>query len=69
MVNEEVKETDWVNYRALKKDELIEENDEVYDDDKHGWRKTICAGTPAPDPQFTAHRMYRRAITKSEDGK
>lgn len=53
------KETDWVNYRQLKKGEKILETDEVLED-KKGWRKTLCAGELAPDPQFTSHRMYRR---------
>lgn len=53
------KKTDWVNYRSLKKDEIMLPEDEVLIDGK-GWRRTICAGTLAPDPQFTSHRMYRR---------
>lgn len=58
-MEQEYKPTDWENYRKLKKGEIIEENDEVLID-KKGWSKTICSGTPAPDPQFTSHRWYRR---------
>jgi hypothetical protein len=58
----EIKKTDWKNYRKLKKGETILSDDEVYDDDKKGWRKTICSGGLAPDPQYTAHRIYRRSI-------
>jgi len=55
----EYKKTDWQNYRKLKKGEIIRETDEFLEDGK-GWRKAICVGTPAPDPQFTSHRWYRR---------
>ena len=57
-----IKRKDWINYRPLKKDEVIEENDEVYDDDLKGWRKTICPGSLAPDPKYTSHRLYRRLL-------
>lgn len=55
----EYKKTDWINYRQLRKGEKILETDEVLVD-KKGWRKTICAGGLAPDPQYISHRMYRR---------
>ena len=58
--NMEYKKTDWQNYRKLQKGEIIRETDELLEDGK-GWRKAIYSvGTPAPDPQFTSHRWYRR---------
>jgi hypothetical protein len=61
----EYKKTDWENYRALKKGEVIMDTDEVLHD-KKGWKKTICVGGLAPDPQFTSHRMYRRLKTEQD---
>jgi hypothetical protein len=58
----EYKKRDWENYRQLKKGEVIKDTDEFLED-KKGWRKTICGGGLAPDPQFTSHRMYRRLKT------
>jgi hypothetical protein len=51
-----------MNFRILEKDEIIRETDQYYDDAKHEWVATICAGQKAPDPAYTAHRIYRRAI-------
>jgi hypothetical protein len=62
MRNMKVKKTDWSSYRPLRKGELIDANDEVYDDDEKSWKKTMCAGSLAPDPQFPAHRIYRRLV-------
>ena len=59
----EYKKTDWQNYRKLEKGEIIRETDEFLEDGK-GWRKAICVGTSAPDPQFTSHRRYRRLKTE-----
>lgn len=57
-------ETDWINYRPLKKGEIIEHGDEVLYSDKLGWVKdSTCIGTPAPDPNFIAHRLYRRPVS------
>jgi len=66
MENITKKETDWVNYRQLKKGEIIEKDDEVLCESKIGWVTTIesCVGTLAPDPQYTAHRIYRRRIVR-----
>ena len=60
MENLEVKPTDWVNYYQLKKGDIILPDDEVYDDDKKGWRKTVSPGRQAPDPLYPAHDIYRR---------
>jgi hypothetical protein len=54
-------------YYHLKEGETIKEGDEVevssrYNDDAK-WQKTICAGGKAPNPNYIAHRMYRRLIT------
>lgn len=64
MENRTKKGTDWVNYRQLKKGEIIEKDDEVLCESKIGWVTTIesCVGTLVPDPQYTAHRIYRRRI-------
>jgi len=53
-------------YYYLKKGEKIKEGDEVEVSSKYNdlpkWVKTKCAGQIAPDPQFIAHRKYRRLI-------
>ena len=53
-------------YYYLKKGEEIKEGDEVEVSNKWNdpakWQKTIYAGGLAPDPQFMAHRKYRRLI-------
>jgi hypothetical protein len=41
MENNKKKETDWVNYRQLKKDEIIQKDDEVLCENKIGWVTTI----------------------------
>jgi hypothetical protein len=53
-------------YRRLKKGEIIREGDEI-DTCNDAWRDdpvwekvTTCIGEPAPDPQYVAHRQYRR---------
>lgn len=56
-------------YYYLKKGEEIKEGDEVemsaeYNDPPK-WVKATCIGQPAPDPQYIAHRKYRRLITDS----
>ena len=65
MENNKKKETDWVNYRQLKKDEIIQKDDEVLCESKIGWVTTIksCVGTRAPDSKYSAHRIYRRRIS------
>jgi hypothetical protein len=65
MENSKKKETDWVNYRQLKKDEIIQKDDEVLCESKIGWVTTIdsCVGSRVPDPQYSAHRIYRRRIS------
>ena len=59
-MTDEERAKEWENYIPLKKGDLIKEGDEVLISSKEGWKPTICAGTLAPDPQYTAHRMYRR---------
>jgi hypothetical protein len=58
-------DSEWDNkYRALRAGEIIQKGDEVYD--CHGWkdygvwRPAKAIGSPAPDPLYPAHRMYRR---------
>jgi len=52
----------WDNkYRRLEMGEIIDDDDECYRDGGV-WTKTICAGRPAPDPNYTSHRLYRRKI-------
>lgn len=54
-------------YRRLEKGEIIQEGDE-WDAcrdpwrDAADWQPATCIGDPAPDPQFVAHRQYRRPI-------
>jgi len=54
-------------YRCLRKGEIIEEGDEV-DVSTDGWRDEpvwkpiICVGQEVPDPQYPAHRQYRRKV-------
>ena len=49
-------------YRMLAKDETILPGDEVLTDSHLGWRPVEhTLGQLAPDPLYTAHRMYRRA--------
>lgn len=48
-------------YRMLAEGEIIQDGDEVLTDSHLGWLpagRTI--GKPAPNPYYTAHRMYRR---------
>ena len=55
-------------YYYLKKGEIVQEGDEVEMSAKYNdpakWVKASkhSIGTPAPDPQFMAHRVYRRLI-------
>lgn len=54
-------------YYYLKKGELVQEGDEVEIsnsfNDPPKWQKANCIGTEAPDPQYPAHRTYRRLIS------
>ncbi len=56
----EIKKSDWENYRQLEKGETIQVDDEVLCDSELGWLKTNCVGGEVPDPQYSAHRIYRR---------
>lgn len=56
------KPTDWTNYRMLAEGEIIREGDECLTDSHLGWLPAgPTVGQPAPNPYYTAHRMYRRA--------
>lgn len=46
-------------YRPLKEGEIILPTDEVRRDDGT-WVTGVCVGSPAPDPNYTSHRVYRR---------
>jgi hypothetical protein len=52
----------WDNrYRPLRKDETILAGVECLTDSRLGWQPaTHDIGGRAPDPNYTAHRMYRR---------
>lgn len=59
-------------YRLLEKGEIIQEGDEI-DACRDPWRDnalwvpvTSCIGEPAPDPQFVAHRQYRRKVSSGD---
>lgn len=62
---------DWqkVKWRSLKNGEIIREGDYVdrcrnpWKDDAK-WEPTNCVGQKAPDPQYPAHRQYRRIISR-----
>ncbi len=54
-------------YYYLKKGEIIQEGDEVemsnkYNDPAKWVKAENCIGEPAPDPQYMAHRIYRRLL-------
>lgn len=52
-------------YRVLREGETIEPGDECLTDSHLGWRPaTNCIGQKAPDPLYTAHRMYRRELER-----
>jgi hypothetical protein len=59
--------TGWdYNYRRLDEGEIIQRGDEIQADDGSWDLAVRCIGTPAPDPAYTSHRVYRRAaITKA----
>lgn len=51
---------DWDRrFRRLEEGELIQWGDEVQTDNG-SWRVAIHVGHPAPDPNYTSHRVYRR---------
>ena len=57
------KETDWLNYRKLKKGEIVKEGDEFLND-KHGWMPVVGSiGRTTPDPLYTSHTWYRRILS------
>lgn len=48
-------------YRRLEEGEIILSTDEVYNDVTKTWhRSEHCVGKPAPNPNYTSHRTYRR---------
>ena len=58
-------------YRTLNEGEIIQEGDEV--EVSNGWNAPPSwvsaghtVGKPAPNPNFPAHRIYRRPITDNE---
>jgi hypothetical protein len=55
-------------YRMLDEGEIIQNDDEVLTDSHLGWQPTNlrCVGTPAPNPLYTSHRMYRRLKDKDD---
>lgn len=58
-----------MRYRHLREGEIIRETDEVQNDDG-SWRKGCrCVGQPAPNPNYTSHRVYRRLIAHETRGK
>jgi len=59
-------------YRMLKKGEIVRKGDEV-DACADGWRDdpdwqpaVNSVGSPAPDPRYPAHRLFRRKVGKGE---
>lgn len=56
-------------YRHLAKGEIIQPGDEVDAcrdpwRDRAVWKPARNIGEPAPDPQYPAHRIYRRKIER-----
>ncbi len=55
-----------MKYYYLKEGDIIQENDEVEMSNsiKDGpkWQKTNCIGQKAPNPNYPAHRRYRRIV-------
>jgi hypothetical protein len=59
-------------FRMLEKGEIVQKGDEV-DACADGWRDPpdwqpathMSIGKPAPDPQFPAHRRFRRRIAQT----
>jgi len=55
-----------MKYYYLKKDEIIKDGDEVEVsnsfNDPVKWVKTNLIGQRAPNPQYPAHRQYRREV-------
>jgi hypothetical protein len=49
-------------YRRLDAGETILPGDEVEVDKPYGWKQAVAVFQPAPDPSYTAHRIYRRLI-------
>ena len=66
--------TDWYVWRMLKKGEIVRTGDER-DMARDGWRDPADwqpatpadIGKPAPDPQYPAHRIFRRRREKLEE--
>jgi hypothetical protein len=60
-----VTKTDWTKYRMLAEGEIIQDGDECLTDSHLGWQSAKnTIGQPAPNPYYTAHRIYRRAALK-----
>ncbi len=50
-------------FRRLEMGEIVFATDEIYDDHKREWvEPEWSVGKPAPDPAYTSHRQFRRAI-------
>jgi len=50
-------------FRRLEMGEIVLATDEIYDDHKREWvEPTWSVGKPAPDPDYTSHRQFRREI-------
>lgn len=54
-------------YSRLNEGEVIQASDEVQNDDG-SWRSAVCVGQPAPDPNYTSHRVYRRLKAAGDEG-
>ncbi len=56
-------------YRPLIKGEIVREGDQVDGcvdgwRDEPDWKPASCIGEAAPDPQYPAHRQYRRPLSR-----
>ena len=55
-------------YRRLAEGETIRATDDVQNDDGTWRRAQYAIGEPAPNPNFTSHRVYRRLKQENFDG-
>jgi len=57
-------------FRRLEMGEIVLATDEIYDDHKREWvEPEWSVGEPAPDPDYTSHRQFRRKINSAPNAK
>lgn len=53
------------SYRMLEEGEIVQRGDEIQLDDGSWDLAVRSIGKPAPDPSYTSHRVFRRALAKA----